>query len=84
MAAMVSADRAAVAAAFNREWLTGESTSCLKADIAAAVNAVDDWVVANAVAFNNALPTAAKNNLTAALKARLLMYVVEQRYKVGA
>jgi hypothetical protein len=55
-----------------------------KADVQAAVAAVDDWIVANAAAFNTALPTAARNALTAAQKARLFSYVVARRYVVGA
>ena len=63
-----------------REILPG----CAKADVKAAVDAVDDWVVANAASYNSALPTAFKNNATAAQKARLLTYVVERRYETGA
>ena len=60
------------------------SCSITKPDLQAAINAVDDWVVANTISFNNALPTAAKNGLTTAQKAMALMYVVGKRYKVGA
>jgi hypothetical protein len=86
MAAMGTADRTVVSALFQsdasavRETLTG----VLRSDIQAAVNAIDDWVVANAASFNSALPLAARNNLTAAQKARLLSYVVMRRYVVGA
>jgi hypothetical protein len=86
MAVMNSADRTAVSALFQsdaslvRETLTG----VLRSDIQAAVNAIDDWVVANAASFNSALPLAARSNLTAAQKARLLSYVVMRRYVVGA
>lgn len=61
-----------------------EACSIVKADLRAAVDAIDDWVVANATAFNNTLPTAAKNGLTTAQKSRLFMLVVARRYLDGA
>jgi hypothetical protein len=54
-----------------------------KADIRAAVDALDTFFSDNAATINNALPTAAKNNLTQAQKARLLTYVISQRYLKG-
>lgn len=61
-----------------------EPCAIIKTDLRAAVNAIDDWVVANATAFNNTLPTAAKNGLTASQKTRLFMLVVARRYLDGA
>jgi len=86
MAAMNSTDRTNLGALFQTDASrTSEVLSgVLKSDIQAAVAAVDDWVVANATSFNNALPAAAKAGLTTAQKARLLMYVVRKRYEVGA
>lgn len=55
-----------------------------KPDLLAAVNALDDFLVNNAAAVNNALPAAAKAGLTTAQKALLLMYVVDKRYISGA
>lgn len=55
-----------------------------KPDLLAAVNALDDFLVNNAAAVNNALPAAAKTGLTTAQKALLLMYVVNKRYISGA
>ena len=54
----------------------------LKTDLRAAVDALDTWVNDNAVSANNALPTAAKDNLTDAQKAKLLSFVVFKRYVV--
>jgi hypothetical protein len=86
MAAMITADRIAVGAAFQSDASQAREVfgALVKADIQAAVAAVDDWVVANAAAFNSAIPLAARNGLTAAQKAHLLMYVVEKRYATGA
>ncbi len=53
-----------------------------KQDLREAVNAVDDWIDANAAAFNQALPVAARTSLTAAQKAELLMRVVRRRFEV--
>ena len=58
----------------------GESTPCLKADIAAAVAACDTWVESNQVSYNNALPAAFKANATASQKARLLSMVLAKRF----
>jgi len=72
-------------AAFQRE----ESQSrvpmgLLKADLRAAVDAVDEWVNDNAALFNAAIPLPARTSLTARQKAKLLMVVVERRFKVVA
>jgi hypothetical protein len=55
-----------------------------KTDIQAAVAAVDDWVVANQVSFNNALPQPARGQLTTSQKARMLSDVVDKRYSTGS
>lgn len=55
-----------------------------KADLRAVVNAIDDWVVANAAAFNTALPQPGRTALSAAQKALLLSVVVGKRYEKGA
>ena len=54
-----------------------------KAELRAAVDAVDDWVDDNASSYNNALPVAARTALTAAQKAELLMFVVDRRFEVA-
>ena len=51
-----------------------------KSDLQAAVDAADDWANTNAASYNTALPTAFKNNATAAQKALLLAVVVLARY----
>lgn len=86
MPVMNAADRLAVGALFQEDASKARETlgAQVKADIQAAVGAVDDWVVANAIAFNAAIPLPARNVLTAAQKARLLVYVVKRRYEVGA
>jgi hypothetical protein len=55
-----------------------------KADIRAAVNALDDYLHTNAAAINQTLPEPARTELTTPQKARLLMRVVARRYLVGA
>lgn len=51
-----------------------------KAQVDAAIAATDDWIDANAASFNSALPTAARNNLTASQKAQLFHLVAMRRY----
>lgn len=82
MAALSDADRAECHAEFMRQ--NAATIAVNKPDLRAAINAIDDWAVSNASSFNNALPTAAKTNLTAAQKARLLAFVVLARYEKGA
>jgi hypothetical protein len=86
MAALVSADRIATGGQFQADASIAREAlgNVTKSDIQAAVAAVDDWVVANAAAFNTAIPATARAALSPAQKARLLMYVVERRYLVGA
>jgi len=51
----------------------------LKADVRAAVNAVDDWVDSNASAFNTALPQPFRGAATSAQKALILAYIALER-----
>jgi hypothetical protein len=51
-----------------------------KTDLRAAINATDDWLDANATSFNQALPLAARTNLTPAQKALLLALVTLKRF----
>ncbi len=53
-----------------------------KADLRAAVDAVDDFLDANAATINAAIPQPARGALTTKQKALLLMYVVAKRYNV--
>lgn len=54
-----------------------------KADMLAAVQATDDWIEANQASYNAALPTKARNVLTATQKVRLFMAVARKRYEVS-
>lgn len=58
--------------------------SLTKADILAAVNALDDFLNTNAAAINTAIPQPARGALTTAQKARLLSLVIHRRYITGA
>lgn len=81
MAALSSNDRAAEWAAFMRD--TQGAVSLTKAELRAAVDAIDDWVDANATAFNQAIPQPARGALTARQKARLLEHIVRRRFEVA-
>jgi hypothetical protein len=83
MAALSDQDRADTWADFMR--LNTDPWGALtKSDLRAALNAVDDWIVANAAAFNTAIPQPARAQLTAPQKARLLQLVAAARYIKGA
>lgn len=53
-----------------------------KADLRAAVDAIDTWVDDNASAFNLAIPQPARGVLSTKQKAELLLVVVRRRYEV--
>ena len=82
MAVLPDADRVVAWQEFLRgnqaEW--GALT---KADIRAAVDALDDFLNTNASAINSAIPQPARAQLTTAQKARLLVFIVERRYLSG-
>lgn len=81
MAVLSDPDRADVTADIMRELSNlREATGLNKIDLRAAVNAADVWADANAGSFNTTLPVAARTALTAAQKARLLMFVIRQRF----
>lgn len=54
-----------------------------RANLRAAINAIDDWVDANSTSFNQAIPQPARSALTAQQKAELLMFVVTRRFEVS-
>ena len=66
MATLADGDRARINAGLMRYFsaLREQVTGLTKADLRAAVDSTDDWIDANQASFNNALPTAARNNLT--------------------
>lgn len=84
MAVLSDPDRAALNAQLMRD-LSDAHESCplTKAELRAAINAADDWANTNAASYNSALPVAARNNLTANQKARLLLAVIRQRWVVS-
>jgi len=55
-----------------------------KADLKAAVDALDDWLNTNAAAINTAIPQPARANLTTSQKARLLARIIHKRFVKGA
>lgn len=82
MAVLAENQRAALWAEFMAE-LSGEREPLgplTKADLRAAVDALDAFLAANAAALNGAIPQPARSGLTAAQKARLLVFVVRRRW----
>lgn len=57
-----------------------QSIDVNKTSLRAVINAADAWAEANAASYNSAIPQPARNNLTAEQKARILMYVIRQRW----
>lgn len=84
MAVLSDADRAAANRLFTDELSAArEPISVVKADLRAAVNAIDQWVDDNATSFNQAIPQPARAQLTAKQKARILLHVVRKRFEVA-
>lgn len=85
MAVLGAGDQAAVYAAFVAELNAAktETITCVRADLKAAVQAVDAWIDGNAASFNSAIPQPARGALTAKQKARLLRFVVQRRFEVA-
>jgi hypothetical protein len=81
MAVLTDEDRAALVKEMSSDLSnTRELCGVSKADLRAAVNAADAWADANAASFNSAIPQPARAALTAGQKARLLKYVITQRW----
>jgi hypothetical protein len=83
VAVLSDADRAELWAEFMRTE-TGAFGALSKADLRAAVNALDVFFNDNAATINAAIPQPARGALTTTQKARLLMFVIRQRYLKGA
>lgn len=84
MAVMNDANRIAVWTKYMQDISAiGEACAITKVQLRAAIDAADQWVSDNASSFNSALPTAARNNLTAAQKSRLLRCVLMRRFEAG-
>ncbi len=85
MAVLSDPDRAALWAEFMRDRSGARDPLALtKADLRAAVNAIDDWLNTNAAALNSAIPQPARGALTVPQKALLLQHCVARRYLSGA
>lgn len=81
MAALSDADRRKLWADYMQEISADrEPIAITKNDLLAAVNALDTFFSDNAATINQALPQPARSSLTMQQKARLLIFVVRQRY----
>lgn len=54
-----------------------------KADLRAAVDAIDTWMETNTTSFNTAIPQPARSAMSTHQKAALLKAVVTKRYSVS-
>jgi hypothetical protein len=84
MAQLSSDDRARIWRGLMRYWSSlRQIIGMRKSDLLAAINATDTWIDDNAASYNNALPTTAKNNLTADQKTLLFCAVALMRVDPG-
>lgn len=85
MAVLSDNNRADVWAEFMRLGdQTGAIGAVVKADIRAAVDALDTFLNTNAAAINSAIPQPARGALTTPQKALLLQLVIQKRYIAGS
>lgn len=81
MAVLTDQDRADLAGLISKDVSSvREPLAVNKADLRSAINAADSWLDTNAGVFNAAIPQPARAALTVQQKARLLMYVIRQRF----
>ena len=85
MAVLSDNDRSETWAELMREWSNArEPVALTKADLLAAVVAIDTWLNDNATSANTAIPQPARGALTTTQKALLLIHVARKRYVKGA
>jgi len=82
MAVLSDQDRADVTQEFMAQALGPHTIT--KADIRAAVNALDDWYNTNAAAANQALPQPARSQISLSDKAHMSSLIVNKRYVKGS
>ena len=79
MAVLDNTDRAKLWADFMSS--NTEVMGITKADLRAAVDAIDDWLNTNASTLNSVIPQPARGTLSTKQKAKLLVHVIEKRYE---
>jgi hypothetical protein len=79
MAALTAPQRLAVLKAYAEDERTSHA-AILRADVVAAIAAIDDYFDTNATAINTALPATYRTNATLSQKSRLVRYVIAARY----
>lgn len=81
MAALPDADRRHATRRFiERIFVEGRQTATFSTDqLKAAVDAIDDWIEANAQSFNQSLPPQFRNNASAEQKTQLFCFVALKR-----
>lgn len=86
MAVLSEANRAACFRDFVNEICAarGQFGALTKAEMRAAIDALDDFMNTNAAAINTSIPQPARGVLTAAQKAQMLACIVRYRYVKGA
>lgn len=60
-----------------------EGIALSKANLRAAVDAIDQWIDTNVASFTSALPQPSRTNLTAKQKLELFMAIAKKRWEVS-
>lgn len=85
MANLADADRLTVWADTMSDFSrTRDELPLTKADLRAAIDAIDAWVNSNAASLNAAIPQPARSALNSTQKSRLMLAIIQKRYEKGA
>lgn len=82
MAVLDATDRATVSGRAQREWIVSEAGTLgiTAAQFLTVIGDLDTFLDTNATALNNAIQQPMRGILSAKAKARILIYVISQRY----
>jgi len=84
MAVLSAADQVAVTSSYTRLVCERrEAVPIRKAELRAAITAVDAWADSNQASFNSAIPLPARTSLTARQKAEILLFVIRRRWELS-
>ena len=84
MAELPAEDRLKIWRGIQRHWSQDrEPIGISKPELRAAIDATDTWINDNQASFNNALPAAAKDNLTQAQKTLVFCTVALARVSIA-
>jgi hypothetical protein len=86
MAVLQDADRIQVGGTFQSDVSNARvqfPAGVVKADIQAAIAAIDSWIDSNSASFNAAIPQPVRGAFSSAMKSQMFVAVLKKRYEKG-